>query len=160
MRRPTALKLLDGTINVTRQNKDEPERTFAIPDPPKHLSKEQRAAWKLFAEKISTMRITTEEDFAALEMLACRWAHYQELQAKLRTKDGMTYETTTANGSRMIRPRPELTMLQTVEHALLGLLGRFGLTPADRQRVKTIKGTKGGKGGKHGEVSAPEEEFT
>lgn len=145
-RKPTQLKIVKGTFQPERANEDEPAFVFAIPTPPAYLSPEEREAWDMFAKTLAGMRITTDDDRVALEMLSCTYAQYQRFQAVLRKK-GDTYETTTAAGSKMFRPRPEQVLLGDCERKLLNLLGRFGLTPADRQRVSDLaKGSGGGRG--------------
>jgi P27 family predicted phage terminase small subunit len=135
-RKPTVLKIVGGTNNVTRQNKKEPKVHPEVPGAPEYLTKQERAAYERFAASLGDMRCTTKDDFAALEQLACTYAEMQRLRQALRDEDpnDLTYETFNKYGA-VRRLRPELTALGDVDRKLLALLGRFGLTPADRSRV-------------------------
>jgi phage terminase small subunit len=81
-------------------------------------------------------------DFAALEQLACAYAEAQELRAFVR-KHGRTYDTINPKGSTLSRPFPQVRMLRDVERQVLLLLGRFGLTPADRPGVSAAAAAPG-----------------
>lgn len=154
---PTAVKHLKGTYNTSYANHDEPKLDFAIPAPPSHLNKHQTWAWHQMTKALSPMRVTTLEDCGALEMLAVAYSNYvlacdviREYQKK-GDKD-FTYETRNTYGI-MRRIKPAFTAMNEAGTALINLMGRFGLTPADRPRVRTIKDG-------NSQSSDPEEEFT
>lgn len=139
-RKPTALKLLQGTLNTTRQNKAEPHGTPGIPQPPDYLCPEELLIWHRFAAILDPMRIVNREDFASFELLVATYGEMVRLRNALR-RDGyaMTYET--ANDKThtvMLRARPEMQLLADVDRRLVTLLARFGLTPADRSRVSSM----------------------
>jgi P27 family predicted phage terminase small subunit len=133
-RRPTVLKLIDGTIRPADANPNEPRVPPGVPEAPAYLSKNERAAWDRFVEVLSKMRVLTTADFAALEQLACAFAEAKELRAFIR-KNGRVYEMFTEHGAKMRRPHPELTLLAKADRQVINLLGRFGLTPSDRSNV-------------------------
>jgi P27 family predicted phage terminase small subunit len=116
-------------------NPYEPKSPVEAPPVPAHLAPDERAAWHRFAATALKMRVLTADDWAALEHLACSYAEARRYRAVLR-KQGRTYTTVSRNDSTMIRPRPEVAMLRTVNKELVGLYARFGLTPADRTNVK------------------------
>ena len=132
---PTALKLLNGTVNTGRQNAHEPHLPPAIPDAPAHLNAEELTAWAMFGGLLQPMRVVTQADVTALELLATTYVHRARLAQALREASQLVYGAKKADGSVMLRTRPELTALADVDRRLLVLLGRFGLTPADRQKV-------------------------
>lgn len=133
---PTQLKVLRGTINTTRQNWSEPALESRIPVAPGYLSELELEAWEKFAAILGPMRVVAAEDAVAFEMLAVTYAQHQRLAAALREATLLIYSPKTGDkAARMLRARPEMGMLADVDRRLLALLGRFGLTPADRQRV-------------------------
>jgi len=131
---PTNIKLLKGTLDRSRQNPKEPKVEPHIPGPPEYFSDLERRAWGRFAQQLDPLAVASDADFAALEMLVVTFCHHLRLTATLREKP-LTYATETMHGKAMLRTRPELTALGDVDRRLLVLLGRFGLTPADRARV-------------------------
>src|SRR5437868_3221826 len=70
---PKALKEQRGSLNVTLENKHQPVAEPKLPDAPPDLTPAERAAWDKFAARVGAMRITTDDDFASLEMLAKLW---------------------------------------------------------------------------------------
>jgi phage terminase small subunit len=132
---PTPLKVLNGTENPSRRNEREPHLPPHIPEPPAHLSPEEFDAWRRFGELLEPMRCATDQDAAAFEMLVVAFVQHQRLAAALREAKTLVYGGKRPDGSVMLRTRPELTALGDVGRRLLILLGRFGLTPADRARV-------------------------
>jgi len=140
---PTALKLLRGTLNKSReakQSRSPPAVTLGIPDAPDHLDEEESAAWERFARILSPLRVCAQEDFAALESLVTAWVQVQRLRAELRADAAagdkkLTYESVNDKGATMQRVKPAVTALNEVDRRLKDWLGRFGLTPADRGRV-------------------------
>src|SRR5688572_3218304 len=85
------------------------------------------------------MGVTAAEDAAAFELLVTTYVQHQRLAATLRA-ESLTYTTVNAQGGEMIRARPEVALLADVDRRLLVLLGRFGLTPADRSKVVSHPG--------------------
>jgi P27 family predicted phage terminase small subunit len=144
---PTNLKPMNGMLNPTRENRDEPKLTPHIPEAPARFNDEERAAWEKFARLLEPLRVTTDVDAAALEMLAVAWVHHQRLAHALREAKQLVYASKTVTREKdesgeevlvtklLLRTRPELAAIADVGRRLLVLLGRFGLTPADRARV-------------------------
>lgn len=155
---PPALKLLRGTANKSREAKKNPPKTVPkVPPPPEHLDEEERAAWAKFAAILDPLRVCSAEDAAALESLVTAWVQAQRLRAELRddAEGGdktLTYETTNQAGAAMQRIKAALTALNEVDRRVKDWLGRFGLTPADRGRVRAAGDGK--------DSSDPEAEFT
>ena len=131
---PTVIKINRGTMKSTRVNPHEPKSPLGAPPRPSYLSKEEREVWDSYAAILLGMRVLTKNDGAALEQLACSTAEANRLRAVIRKK-GNTYETTTPQGSTMVRPRFEVGMLRAVNCEVAMLLARFGLTPGDRPNV-------------------------
>lgn len=142
-RKPTALHLISGGLRAAekRDRADEPKTALKAPTAPKHLEPDEREAWARFAKSAMAMRVLSEHDWPALEQLACSYAEAQRLRAFLR-KHGHTYTTITTQGSKMLRTRPEAKLLRDANREMLNLLGRFGLSPSDRARVKATPGTE------------------
>lgn len=149
-RKPTALKLVEGTLNVTRQNKDEPKVMPKVPKAPDHLDEEEKAAWKKFGSLLGPMKVCGAGDFAALESLVTCWVHSQRLRSQLRADYSagdlkLTYECESKNGAVVEHPKAALKILGDVDRRLKDWLGRFGLTPADRSRVSSDGADQGSK---------------
>jgi hypothetical protein len=113
MTKPTALRIAQGTAhrNKHRQNNDAPIPVRGIGEPPQHLNKKEAAAWDEIVG-ITYAGTMGEGDRIALEMLV-------KLLLILREN----FEEMSAQ--QMVR--------------LHALLSGFGLTPADRNKVRVIQ---------------------
>jgi P27 family predicted phage terminase small subunit len=131
----------------------EPRPALKAPKPPADLSPGERVAWDRFCAAALKLRVISEDDWAAMEQLAFYYSEAQTLREFIRKK-GRTYNTTTYQGDTMVRPRPEVTMLREADRNMLNLLGRFGLTPADRAKVRATPGAQ------HKNNTDPDNEFT
>jgi P27 family predicted phage terminase small subunit len=157
-RLPTQVKRERGTLAKSPTPiRDEPAKPFAFPvEPPPEFDGYQVAAFKNFMATLPTMRITTEDDLGAFKMLCTLWGQWERYQDELReiwkTEKSHCYETFNEKGGRMIRAVPQVALAADVERRLLPLLGRFGMTPADRSRVSVIGGAVG--------QANPQDEFT
>lgn len=142
-RLPTRMKIINGSFNPSddRYRKFEPNvHEVRVPPPPDHLTGHQKWAWGKFAEVLEPNRVTTAEDFASLEQLACAYSDMVLLRQSIRKwqeenrTDALVYEVVYKGGVER-HVLPELRALDAVDKKLLTLLARFGLTPSDRSRV-------------------------
>lgn len=107
---PTAVKKLRGETRPSRINADEPQPKIGA-DPPPWLTKAARKVWERLAPVLTETQVLTQADAIALSNLC-------ELQAQLNKQA----KTGQVSGKLAGEIRQHL--------------GRFGLTPADRVRVK------------------------
>lgn len=138
-RKPRALKLVQGTDRPDRANKRAPTPGPApLPPPPKDLTTHEKRSWKQLAALVDPLRIAAAADVVAFrEMVRCHGLITQAA-AELRAAGGkLTYEAFTEAGVSY-RKRPELELIATFTKLLDGKLARFGLTPAEREKVTKI----------------------
>lgn len=109
-RKPTALHLINGTIEHNRKRfadrANEPHDDRVLGPPPKKMGRGERAAW-LEIEQLAPW--LTYPDRIAVEVAACLLAQFRQ------------------SGVNFISPA-KLARLET-------MLGRLGLTPSDRSKV-------------------------
>lgn len=121
--KPTALKVLKGTLQPCRTNPDEPKPTLVdrLP-PPRDLPKTSRRAWTYLVKHLSVLRVVTEGDIPALRLLATEQADLWDME------------------SGVVESSP--IQRSAIRKQLLNALGRFGMTPVDRQRVAQLEAKK------------------
>lgn len=156
-RKPSALKVLQGTDRPDRANPDEPIPPSGPVKPPPWLHGRGRTAWKWIAPLLEDMRVLTTADPHALALLCDAYAEYIECRQVVR-KLGATYESRVvrastrrvaadddqadgddfdaADWSVIIRPRPEVKMASDAWRRVQRMLVEFGLTPSSRSKVK------------------------
>ncbi len=118
-RKPTALLELAGAFkkNPQRKRVGEPKPDTPVGNPPSHLDKDQRKAWREIARQCHP-GVLTGMDRAALEIVACSIA--------------------------WLWKNPDASV--TERKSVLAMLGKFGMTPADRTNlaIEPDKPTDGG----------------
>jgi P27 family predicted phage terminase small subunit len=133
-RKPTALKLLEGTARPDRATPLEPKLAPKLLPCPDRLTGEERQVWTELTDVLFQMGVVTVADPVALEDLAHTIVELRELRVSVK-RDGYTYESETEAGDRFIRPNPAVKAMADASRRQLALLGRFGMTPADRAKV-------------------------
>lgn len=133
---PTALKIAAGNPGKRPLNLDEPIPVDREPVPPEWFSAEQSEAFAMLAGRLRDIGLLSETHTEALTQASMRWVEIKTLDIFLRA-NGRTYETVTASGDTMIRPRPEVLMLDAAQRHMQKLLVEFGLTPSAATKVKT-----------------------
>ena len=132
-RKPTALKLLTGNPGKRALPKHEPKpRAVSGLLCPDWMPDEGRALWARLEPLLSRLGVLTEADAEALAVLCDSWAEWLAARAVVR-EQGATYFS-----QRGEAPRPEVRIADAAAKRFVTLLGRFGLTPADRAKVTAV----------------------
>jgi P27 family predicted phage terminase small subunit len=135
-RKPTALKIVDGTFRKDRANANEPRPDRKrLPSPP-HLDAGARKIWRGYAKLLDDMGVLTVADRTALECLVMAHVDLTAARQALAARDGLTYECYTKTGVT-IRLYPEVRLVNDATKRLHSWLSAFGITPADRNKVET-----------------------
>lgn len=142
---PAEVKRARGTLRKSREKAAPELPVSGYQAPPAHLSKEEKALWKVFCTLAAEMRVLTEADLHTLERLCGCAAEVRHLHAAIAVQ-GHTYQTETG----LIKANPAVAMLADADRRLLAYLTHFGMTPAARSKVAVL--------GKDGHAN-PEEEF-
>lgn len=129
-RKPTALKVLEGTYQPCRAPKNEPKpKTEAVA--PKWLSAEARQEWKRLSPELERLGLLTGADRATFSAYCEAWAQFREACKEIQ-RDGQVIES--RNGHKM--PHPAVSIRHSAIDKILKLSAGFGLTPADRTRIE------------------------
>lgn len=89
--KPTALKLMKGSLNETRERRRQaarrspvPEHLKGVPVAPDYLTAEEHAAWRAFGEVLSPLGLSSIHDWASYEGLVTSYVMLQQLRAARR----------------------------------------------------------------------------
>ena len=131
---PTQIKKMQGTLEKSRVNKLEPQLPTSIPKVPDYFDNYAVEAFEFLGVKTYEMRIITEADKMALELLAESYSEYRRAIEIIKEK-GLTYSIRDRSGNEIIKPRPENLIKDKAMNRMKSLLPEFGLTPSSRARV-------------------------
>lgn len=133
---PTALKVLQGTVEWSRTNPQEPKPPVAAPPMPLGMSKSAKRAWASLCDMLTRLGVLSTLDQVALQELCECVSTIHHCRDALKVRGGYTYECSTSGGATMRRAHPEVAILQESTRQLRQWLNEFGATPASRSRVK------------------------
>lgn len=137
-RKPSHLKVVTGTAQKCRMNPDEPSAPVGAPDAPLWLSSRAAEIFSGLCSTIHGMGYLSTADQHVFAMAASRLEEIEIATARIED-EGRTYETTNAQGERMIRPNPMVAQRSEAMRHAHSLLSELGLTPAARSKVSAGK---------------------
>ncbi|ARQ01895.1 phage terminase small subunit P27 family [Pseudorhodoplanes sinuspersici] len=121
-----------------------PGAPVASGDAPKWLKDEGLKIFQRMAPLLRSMKLLTEADVPAFARYCKHYARWLSLQKRL-DKEGDIYEIETASG-KVRRADPAFTMADRLDRMMLAFEDRFGLNPAERQRIMAARATTGATG--------------
>jgi P27 family predicted phage terminase small subunit len=93
-----------------------------------------QAFWRELVAVLDSARVLTSADITALVMLCEAWSEYRAADDVVQA-EGLTYTAQTASG-HIVRPHPCVAIRADAWRRVERMLGKFGLNPSDRTRVK------------------------
>jgi len=129
-RKPTALKVLQGTYRKDRVNPDEPKINPGIPEPPDHLGEVALAEWARITDELYQVGIIAKKDMSVLAAY-CQAFEDWVLSSEDCTEKGMTIETTNGN----IIQNPAWGVKCRARDAMVKYATEFGMTPSSLSKV-------------------------
>jgi P27 family predicted phage terminase small subunit len=136
---PTAIRELRGNPGKRAMPANEPTVEPSMPLYPSYFTDDQRDAWNDLAERLFGMKVLTEGDSTALELLVVAYAEWRYAMATVE-EEGSVYTTTTESGDKMYRARPEVAIASDAWRRISSMLREFGLTPSARTKVSAAGG--------------------
>lgn len=136
-RKPTKLKIIQGTDQPCRMNPDEPMPEEGRPKVRGEMSQNTKAEYERLIEDIEKLGVLTEVDGLAIEICAQNLATYWDC-IDILEKEGRTYTVQNKEtGYKSVNKRPEIAIADAAQKNATSLLVQFGLTAASRPRVST-----------------------
>lgn len=140
---PTPKRQLQGRGSWRAKDRpDDLELQSEIPNPPTTLGREARAEWRRLVGVLGPSGALSRVDRAGLTILCELWAEERELTAVIEGRvHGRRLIFGTASWKRVVAARNAVRVLW------VKMAGNFGITPADRARIKVNPGA--GRGGRN-----------
>ena len=129
-RKPTALRVLQGTARADRTPKNEPKPRPVAPKAPPWLDPVGKRVWRANAPVLERLGLLTEADGNAFGAFCEAFARYLAAVKRLRTavKDGAT------------ELRPWESSVERALHDVRQLGAEFGWSPGSRSRLSVAEG--------------------
>jgi P27 family predicted phage terminase small subunit len=118
-----------------RQQPPAPEAAIApnSVQPPKWLKKEGLRIWDRLSPSLIERKLLTQVDAETFARYCRNFARWRKMQDAI-DKEGETYESESQHG-KLKRVNPVFLISDRLERQLLATEDRFGLNPAERQRI-------------------------
>lgn len=110
--------------------------------PPDWLAGEGRKIWDRLAPGMTLLKLLTPRDAEAFARYCRNFARWLKLQKLLDSEDE-TYESETVTGGTLKRLHPAFQAASRLESLLQNAEDRFGLNPAERQRIFAARSAAG-----------------
>ena len=129
-KKPTVLKVIQGTDYVGRRNTKEPKPDVNLPNPPSYMKGTALEEWERVSIEMYELGMLTNLDRAVLEAYCVaygRWVDAEEKVSKetlvLKSRDGNPYQN------------PFLGIANTAWKLVLKAASELGLSPTSRARI-------------------------
>lgn len=128
--KPTSLKLLHGTAQACRMNKNEPKPKGDSIKMPSGLSDDAKKCWKQVAKHLKDAGVLTNLDVHALAMYCEAYARWFDANEKIKK-----FGTVIKAPSGFPVQSPYLAIANKAFDQMKSMLVEFGMTPSSRTRV-------------------------
>lgn len=141
---PQSVKAAKAPVRSTRKPPAEApsEAPEAGLKAPAWLKGEGLEIWAKRGPILRDMRLLTAADEPAFARYCRNFAKWQQLRGQLDRR-GYTYDATTTSGGKLRRADPTFLIADRLERQLLALEDRFGMNPAERQRIMAQRAQPG-----------------
>jgi P27 family predicted phage terminase small subunit len=112
---------------------------------PAWLKGEGLEIWRKRAPMLRAARLLQAADELVFARYCRNFADWLDARKKL-DKQGFTYEASTTHGGQLRRVDPLFMVADRLERQLLAIEDRFGMNPAERQRIMAQRAAGAGQG--------------
>lgn len=136
-RKPTNLKLIQGTYRKSRENPNEPQPEICIPEPPGFLTDRALEEWHRIAPILESMGLLSKVDSMALAAYCAAVARLWLAEEQLKV-EGLT--VTNERGRRIKNPLVDVANAAAKQISMFA--SQFGMSPSTRSGVKAMQPEK------------------
>jgi P27 family predicted phage terminase small subunit len=130
--KPTRMKVLTGNPGKRPLNESEPNPKVAVPECPTQLGPLARLEWDRLVGELSTLKLLTNLDRAALAAYCGAYALWAEAMEAIQK-----YGTMVKSPSGYPIQSPYVAIANRQAEIMMRIASEFGFTPASRSRIST-----------------------
>jgi len=119
---------------------DAPEKAVVVVAAPTWLKKEGLKIWDRLAPRLISMKLLSPIDAEPFGRYCQNFARWAKMQ-RILDEEGEVYESESAHG-KLKRVHPAFLIGDRVERQLLAAEDRFGINPAERQRLYAARASQ------------------
>jgi P27 family predicted phage terminase small subunit len=137
-RTPTQTRKAKGNPGKRAYNKREPKLPAGAPPVPEGLDEVATLKWKQLVAVALKAQVLTEAEGAILELAARAYSTWRRAEEEV-AENGLTYESVTEDGGRLIKANPAATIAADAWRRYRAAVCELGFTPAARSKVSTVE---------------------
>ncbi len=139
-KKPTALKVLQGTVDKSRENKHEAKPPLALPEPPEFLKGIALEHYKMLGPRLVNCGLLTNIDGDMLAAYCNAYGMFSdavEEMEKFKANGGNWFKYDSDKGNEV--QRVLVGVINQTRKAMQSLAAEFGMSPAQRSKVVAKK---------------------
>lgn len=136
-KKPTNLKVVEGTFRKDRALANEPKPELEIPAVPPHLSDEAKVEWGRVSQELHSLGLLSRIDRAALAAYCECWSDWIEASRLCATKDGQDRKVIKTAAGNFVE-NPYFSIKKRSAELMHKFMVEFGMTPAARTRINVL----------------------
>jgi P27 family predicted phage terminase small subunit len=133
-RKPTKLKLIEGTFRKDRHQENEPDPVIEIPPCPQHLTGEAKVEWERITPELELVGLVSHLDVAALSTYCTAYAFVQATEKLCFDEEGKP-KLFYRDSDNAIAENPHFGAWKRSVEILHRYATEFGMTPVSRSRI-------------------------
>ena len=133
-KKPTNIKLVQGTFRKDRVSRNEPKPKIEIPSVPEHLSDIAKVEWGRISQDLAQLGLLSRIDRAALAAYCDCWSDYVEAARMCATTDGKDKKVIKTAAGNFVE-NPYFSIKKRCLEIMHKYLVEFGMTPASRTKI-------------------------
>lgn len=138
---PTNLKVIRGTFQKCRENKDEPKPDIRIPKPPDHISRTALVEWGRISAHLEKLGLISDSSMAALAAYCdvySEWVEVNEALEAIAKEEGVAAKYVSKTQAGNYIQNPLIGIKHTCVKLMKDFLVEFGMTPASLGKVTPV----------------------
>lgn len=136
-RKPTNLKIIEGTFRKDRAVQREANPEADVPPVPEHLSDEAKAEWERVSKELCSLGLLARIDRAALAAYCECWADWVEASRMCSTEDGRDRKVIKTAAGNFVE-NPYFSIKKRTAELMHKFAVEFGMTPAARTGINVL----------------------
>lgn len=133
-RKPTNIKLVQGTFRKDRVARNEAKPTIEIPPVPEHLSDIAKVEWGRISQDLAQLGLLSRIDRSALCAYCDCWGDYIESSKLCATTEGKDRKVIKTAAGNLIE-NPYYSIKKRSLELMHKYLTEFGMSPASRTKI-------------------------
>ncbi len=131
-----ALKVLSGTVPMTKELIQEINAPFDFPTAPEHFNTRERRAWVDTINLLKPLKLLSRVDVAIMGAYCCAFVRWQDAEKEIQNMQSIkTGLCTTTKTGKIIGINPLITISRAAQQDMVAYAVQLGMSPSARLKM-------------------------